>query len=210
MKNKLVIPAILTLFLAFSLQSCSDEQDPLTTSDYYGLKSDMRHLWSDHVVWTRVVIIGMVDNTPGTTEAVNRLLQNQQDIGDAVKPYYGDANGEALADLLTDHITIAADLITAAVDDNTPAFNTAHAAWYANADEIATTLHTLNPDHWPLQMMKDMMNEHLDLTLVEVQARIDQNYTTDVATFDQIYTQAMEMADMLAEGIAKQHPGQFN
>jgi hypothetical protein len=210
MKKQLFISTILTLFFIFSFQSCMDEKDPLTTNDYHALKTDMRSLWSDHVVWTRVVIIGMVDNTPGTNEAVARLLQNQEDIGNAVKPYYGDANGNTLTDLLTEHITTAADLITAAVNNDTPGFNTAHAAWYANADEIATTLHTLNPDHWPLQMMKDMMKEHLDLTLVEVQARIDQNYTTDVATFDQIYDQAMHMADMLSEGIAKQHPGQFN
>src|SRR5688572_23663567 len=60
------------------------------------LKSDMRKLWEDHIIWTRNVIFNIIDGLPGTTEAVNRLLQNQVDIGNAIKPYYGESAGNQL------------------------------------------------------------------------------------------------------------------
>src|SRR4029079_19538126 len=64
-----------------------------------GLRSSMHKLWEDHVTWTRNVILNIMDTLPGTDQAVNRLLQNQDDIGNAIKPVYGDAAGTELTRL---------------------------------------------------------------------------------------------------------------
>src|SRR5687767_12190402 len=74
----------------------------------------MRQLWEDHIVWTRMAIIGIVDDRPDQSFAVERLLKNQDDIGDAIKPFYGEAAGDALTALLREHIVGAADLLVAA------------------------------------------------------------------------------------------------
>ena len=190
---------------------CDDDEEisPLDSAAFHTFNDNMRTLWSDHVIWTRNVIINVMDDTPGTTEAVNRLLANQVDIGNAIKPYYGNEASDALTDLLTTHITTAADLLTAAKTDNTVALAAASDAWYANADEIAAFLNTANPGNFPLAHMKTMMKEHLDLTLEEALARKHGDYVADIAAFDEVYTQILEMADMLAEGIAKQFPDKF-
>src|SRR4026209_2482653 len=86
------------------------------------LRMAMHKLWEDHIVWTRNVILNLMDDLPGTEQAVNRLLSNQDDIGNAVKPFYGEAGGKELARLLREHITTAADLLKAAKAGNTPAF----------------------------------------------------------------------------------------
>ena len=52
-----------------------------------------RVLWTDHAVWTRIYIIESLDNSSGASAAAARLLKNQEDIGNAIKPYYGDAAG---------------------------------------------------------------------------------------------------------------------
>lgn len=169
----------------------------------------MRVLWSDHASWTRNVIICLVDGAPGTTEAVNRLLQNQVDIGNAIKPYYGTDGGNALTAFLHNHITVAADLIVAAKNGNTAAQDAAAATWYANADSIAVFLHTANPKHFPLADFKKMMKDHLDFTVEEVVARIGANYQADVVAYDKVYTELMMMSDMLVEGIALQFPEKF-
>lgn len=208
--NKLAFLFCFTALTLITLPGCDDDDvAPLESAEFKTFNDDMRELWSDHVLWTRNVIINILDDAPGTTEAVNRLLQNQEDIGDAIKPYYGDAGGEGLTTLLREHITIAADLLTAANTGDTPALNAANAAWYVNADEIATYLNTANPDHFGLATWKAHMKEHLDLTLEEATARLNGNYVADVAAFDQIYEQALMMADMLAEGIANQFPDKF-
>lgn len=172
------------------------------------LKSDMRKLWEDHIIWTRNVILNIIDELPGTTQAVDRLLQNQDDIGNAIKPFYGDAAGTQLSTLLRQHITIAADLLTALDDGNTAAFNTANAQWIANADAIAAFLSGANPN-WPLAEMKSMLYDHLNLTAAEALARKNANYTADVTAFENVHIQILNMADMLTQGIIKQFPNMF-
>lgn len=209
--KKFMLFASFTLLTLFTFIRCDDDDlTPFESEEFRTFNNDMRQLWTDHVLWTRNVVINIIDDTPGTDEAVNRLLANQEDIGDAIKPYYGDSNGEALTELLREHIMTAADLLVAAKQGNTEAFNTANTAWYANADEIATFLNTANPEHFGLTEWKAMMKEHLDLTLDEATARLEGNYAADVAAFDLIYEQALMMADMLAEGIARQFPDKFD
>lgn len=169
----------------------------------------MRKLWEDHITWTRMFIVSAAAGLPDTDQAAARLLQNQTDIGNAVKPFYGDAAGDKLTALLRDHILIAADLVTAAKSGDTAGFEAAKARWYANADEIAAFLNSANPDNWPLDEMKAMMREHLDLTLEEASARLAGDWAADIAAYDQIHVQALGMADMLSNGIMRQFPKQF-
>ena len=207
MKNFSFLFAI-TLLIAFS--GCSEETISHIHGDKYAnFNADMRVLWSDHALWTRNVIVNVLDDLPGTTEAVNRLLKNQEDIGNAIKPYYGDAGGNGLTDLLKEHITIAADLLTAAKTGDTDGFGTANELWYQNGNDIAAFLNSANPDHFELGDWQQMMKSHLDLTLEEAVARLNKDYTADVIAYDKVYAELMMMADMLAEGIALQFPDKF-
>src|SRR6185436_11479461 len=108
-----------------------------------------RKLWEDHITWTRVVIMGVLDGLPGTSTYAARLLQNYEDMEDALQPFYGDA-GEELGDLLQDHLLIAVDILNAAKAGNTAALDEAKTRWYQNAHEIAQLMATLNPRFWPL------------------------------------------------------------
>jgi hypothetical protein len=170
---------------------------------------EMRKLWEDHITWTRLVIIGVFEELPDLNESVERLLQNQVDIGNAIKPFYGEEAGDQLTALLTDHILIAAEILQAAKSGNTDAMNEAIERWYANADDIAEFLNAANPKHWPLEEMKAMMRKHLDLTLQEAVAYLEGDYTASIAFYDQVHIQALEMADMLSEGIIRQFPQMF-
>src|SRR5262245_34248452 len=51
----------------------------------------MRKLWEDHITWTRLFIVSFSADLPDLTATTNRLLRNQVDIGDAVRPFYGKA-----------------------------------------------------------------------------------------------------------------------
>ena len=73
------------------------------------LREGMRRLWDDHVVWTRLFIISTLSDLPDAPATTERLLQNQTDIGNAIKPFYGDAAGTKLTGLLREHILIAGE-----------------------------------------------------------------------------------------------------
>jgi hypothetical protein len=178
-------------------------------TDNQAFHDAMRKLWEDHIMWTRLVIVSLANDLPDSGPTVQRLLQNQDDIGDAIKPFYGDAAGEQLSALLRDHITIAAEILQAAKNNDTTALNDAIARWYANADDIAVFLNSANPENWPLDEMKAMMREHLDLTLQEAVAYLHGDHASSIAAYDQIHVQALHMADMLSEGILKQFPNKF-
>jgi hypothetical protein len=176
----------------------------------FALDNDMRRLWEDHVTWTRLAIISLTTQSPDTSQTVARLLRNQADIGNAIKPYYGAAAGAALTKLLREHILIAADLVAAAMKADTPGVAEQESRWTANADQIARFLAGANPANWKLAAMKTMLHEHLKLTGDEAVARIQHRWAADVRAYNQINAQALMMADMLSSGIIAQFPTRFS
>lgn len=169
----------------------------------------MRKLWEDHITWTRLFIVSAVADLPDKGDTTDRLLQNQVDIGNAIKSYYGDAAGEKLTALLKTHIMTAAEVIAAAKANHTAKMADANKRWYANADEIAAFLSGANPKSWPPAEMKQMMHEHLDLTTAEVIAHLKGNWADDIAAYDKVHSQILQMADMLSAGIVNQYPAKF-
>jgi hypothetical protein len=173
------------------------------------LSQDMRKLWEDHITWTRLAIISLTTDAPDTQAIVGRLLRNQADIGNAIKPFYGKAAGTKLTALLREHILIAADLIAAAKTGDQEAVGSQQARWQANADQIAAFLSSANPRSWKPAEMRAMMRSHLRLTTDEAVARLTKNWAADVAAYDRIHVQILHMADMLSDGLVTQFPARF-
>jgi hypothetical protein len=173
------------------------------------LRQEMRRLWEDHITWTRLAIISLTTDSADTQATVGRLLRNQTDIGDAVKPFYGDAAGNELTRQLRLHILIAADVVAAARADNQAELADAQRRWLANADDIAAVLSSVNPKYWPLETMKAEMHKHLDLTTQEAVARLQGRWDADVAAYDEIHGHILHMSDLLSTGIVKQFPSRF-
>jgi hypothetical protein len=188
----------------------SHAQAPVLTEKSVEFRMDMRKLWEDHITWTRLAIISLEGGTPDTKATVARLLRNQSDLGNAVKPYYGAAAGNALAGLLRQHILIAADLIAAAKDGDSAKVADAQARWTTNANQIAAALHKLNPQFWPLETLQDEMHMHLQLTAAEALAHLRGQWSADVADYDKVHNHILHMADLLSTGIVEQFPGRFS
>lgn len=75
------------------------------------LKSLMQELWIEHTWWTRSYIVSNLAGLEDQTNVLGRLMKNQEDIGNAIKPYYGDQAGNKLTGLLKEHISIAGNII---------------------------------------------------------------------------------------------------
>jgi len=175
-------------------------------------RAEMRGLWNDHVVWTRMYVVSaatLPTELPDISATAERLFANQTDIGNAVAAFYGDAAGAALTDLLDEHIALAAEAIGAAKAGDQAALDDALARWYVNADDIARFLSEANPRHWHFDHLSAHMRHHLDLTLAEAVARLQGDYARDIAAYDEVRTQILELSDTLANGIIAQFPGRF-
>lgn len=174
------------------------------------LRMDMRKLWEDHITWTRLAIISLEAGTPDTSATVARLLRNQTDIGNAIKPYYGTAAGNTLTRELKAHILIAADVIAAAKAGDKAKLADAQARWVANADHIAAILNSVNPRYWKLGAMKAEMHMHLRLTAQEAVAHLQGKWAADVAAYDAVHRHILHLSDALANGIIEQFPSRFS
>ncbi|MED1783179.1 glycosyltransferase [Brevibacillus fortis] len=172
------------------------------------LQGDMRKLWVDHMIWTRGYLISALAGLEDQEKVLARLLKNQVDIGNAIKPYYGEEAGNKLAELLTEHIVIAGKIIDAAKKGDQATVEKLNKEWFRNADDIAKFLSSANPN-WPEKDLKEMMYTHLKLLSDNLQARLKKDWDADIAAFDKGEEHIIAMADVLTAGIIKQFPNQF-
>ncbi|WP_438348602.1 glycosyltransferase [Paenibacillus sp. FA6] len=172
------------------------------------LKSDLRKLWTDHMIWTRNYIVSALAGLEDQEKVSARLLKNQRDIGNAFKPYYGQEAGNKFTELLREHILIAGKIVDAAKSGNQIEFETNHTEWYRNTDDIARFLSGMNPK-WSDKELKGLLYKHLQLITDEVTARIKKDWDADIMAYDIGETHMVMFADILADGIIKQFPKQL-
>jgi hypothetical protein len=181
----------------------------LRTPSQVAFHDQMRKLWEDHITWTRLAIVSFVGGLPDLQATEARLLANQDDIGNAVAPFYGQAAGAQLSALLKVHITTAVDILVAAKAGDTTALAAAESAWYANANQIADFLSAANPRFLLDDVMRAQMKAHLDETLKEAVDRLHGDFTADIADYEAVHEHILHMADLLSSGIMRQFPDRF-
>jgi hypothetical protein len=169
------------------------------------LQTQMLELWKQHVAWNRNVMLCIVDELPGTTQAVNRLQQNKIEIGNAIKPYYGTAKGDELTTLLQAHVSISVEVMLFAKEKKNQQLQEANDRWYANAGAIAAFLANLN-SYWASDKIQLIIKEQLHFTTTQAICRIKKDYAADIVAYDKAQSNVLQMAEVFADGIAHQFP----
>jgi hypothetical protein len=209
-----LVTALTAAFVALSAVRSGEAQasasaTPKLSTRAVALRAAMDKLWEDHITWTRMVIVDFAAGLPDLKTAEARLLRNQADIGNAIKPYYGRGAGNKLTQLLRTHILEAVPVLEAAKAGDKKKLTQALNAWYANGRQIADFLSNANPRNWPRGMMRSMMRQHLALTTKEAVARLSGKWRADVAAYDQVHAEILHMSEMLSTGIISQFPNRF-
>ena len=156
----------------------------------------------------RNYIVSATSGLEDRDKVLARLLRVQQDIGNAVKPYYGEAAGNKLAELLREHILIAGKIVAAAMQGNQADVERYNKDWYSNADDMAKFLSGANPN-WSQKELEDILHVHLQQVAAILAARLKKDWDADIAAFDQGEAHVLKLADTLSAGIIKQFPKKF-
>ena len=172
------------------------------------LRTAMRKLWEDHITYTRNAIISLLGSLPDVDAVSARLMKNQEDIGNAVKPYYGNDAGTKLTGLLKEHISEAVDVVEDAKAGDKTKLAADQKKWSDNGKQIADFLAAANPN-WDKAMLEQMLQKHLDLTTGEVTNRLAKNWTADIKSYDDGHDHMLMFSDTLSDGIVKQFPAKF-
>lgn len=173
------------------------------------LYTTMRSLWDQHMEWTWSTVVAFATDSPALQPTLDRLLQNQVDMGKAVSAYYGAKAGDKLTALLKTHINDAVPVLQAAKAGDKAALDKALGDWYANAQDIADFLAVANPRNWDRAGMRDMMKTHISQTTAYASSALGGDYTSAIATYDEAQAHMSQMADMLSAGIIAQFPKKF-
>ena len=189
-----------------SSQSSSAASAPKSTDGAVALSSAMRTLWMQHMEWTYATVDAFFHNQAALTPTLDRLLQNQRDIGAAIAPYYGQAARTQLTNLLLTHIQEAVPVLTAAKAGDKAKLATAESAWYANAKQIADFLSTANPNNWPASVTEPMVKAHIDQTTAYSVDLLQGNYAQSITDFSMAEQHMIGLADALSKGIIAQFP----
>jgi hypothetical protein len=166
------------------------------TASQAAFQDQMRKLWEDHAL-------------PDLGPTLQRLQRNQDDLGAAIVPFFGQAAGDQLAALLHEHISVAVELVIAAKAGDEAGVADAQRRWYANGQQIADFLASANPRFWPQETMREAMRMHLDQTLNEAVHRLQGNYSAEIDDYDQAHLHILAMADLLSSGIIQEFPRKF-
>lgn len=172
------------------------------------LNNDIRMFCSQHCIWTRMLIISIIDNLSDLNAVSMRLLRIAKDIAGLYRNYYGSASAINIERTITNHLSITSNFIKAIKDNDTNTMNEENNRWFANADELANLLSGINP-FYSFEEMQTMFHNQLELLKQQVNMRMEGNHTDELSVYDNVEKQALIVADMLTNGMVNQFPDAF-
>ncbi|WP_256218467.1 hypothetical protein [Bacillus sp. MUM 116] len=95
----------------------------------FRLSNAMRLVWEQHVYWTRMTINSIAFDLPDVDAVTARLLRNATDMGNLLKPFYGNRIASEYSNLIREHLLIAAEIVKAAKAGNQKAVVDAERRW---------------------------------------------------------------------------------
>jgi hypothetical protein len=169
----------------------------------------MRGLWTDEADWTRLVLTANAADASDASEidaAAQRLSRDPIEIGEAVKPFYGERAGQELAVLLRGHLRGAAEVLSAVRANDAAGLEAARRAWYANAGEIAAFLSDADPRRFPRAEVEPMLRVPMDLVLHAASDQRQGRLSESLSDFDRARREGQHVAEMLSVGILDPAP----
>ncbi len=212
MKKSLVFGLVLLLSLQMvagvTPVFAKPQQDCISQSEVK-FENEFRRLWVDHVLWTSNYITSATTaGAEDQKDVLERLLRNQEEIGNAIKPVYGEEAGNKLTALLKEHIVIAGDIVQAAKDGNKAKLDQLNKAWYRNADDIAAFLSKANPN-LKNEQLKELLYKHLKMVADDLSASLKKDWGARIVSIDDGMSHIIMMADTISTAVVKQFPEKF-
>jgi hypothetical protein len=201
------------LSLAVLLPAAASADDmsmpPSGSAKIVATDAAIRGLWHDHIFWVRNVVVATLGKRPAEAKAAEaQVVANAHAIADAIKPFYGDAAGEALFPLLAGHYGAIKSYLTATAAGDKKGQDKATDDLLANADKIATFLSGANPN-LPKDALLGMLQAHGGHHIAQIQELKAGQYDAEAKNWAEMEAHMDMISDALTGAIAKQFPDKF-
>lgn len=180
------------------------EEDPEAIMQF---ASGVRNLWNDQVDYTRNAITSILGNVDDINAVALRLERNQDELGEILSPYYGEAAATTAKGALKAHVALLTDIIRYKKAERDTAELEANLD--ANIVAIAEFLASLDPSNWPKSLVLGALTDHVKNTLLEINARVAKDWTADIDAYDSARKSVKTIADTMSCGIVDKFPEKF-
>jgi len=180
------------------------EEDPAAVEAF---EEAVEHLWCKTVDYTRNAIISILGGLDDIDAVAAKLMSLQEDIGNAVKPYYGNEAADAVTTLLKQYVTILVDIIKNIKDGKST--EQLETSLQTNVDAIATFLDSADPDNWPKDVVLGLLKKHIECTLKIARARFTKDWPADFVAYEECKANIEQLAYAMACGIVYKFPEMF-
>lgn len=174
------------------------QEDNQAITDF---KLKSRYLWSEHVSYTRNAIISLIAGLSDIEAVSTRLMKNQEDIGDFIGSYYSTERVTTLVDLLKQHIAIAVDIVNDVEGSRKK--------WDMNGNDLTNYMYQMNRLFWPVSITQPLWTRHMNLTIAEIDSRKQEDWSTDIMSYDRGHKTISEFADVFSNGVIYQSIDMF-
>jgi hypothetical protein len=165
------------------------------------LHDGMRKVYEDQILWTRMVVLSVLDGVKGQEVYAHRLWENYEACEELMAPYYGDG-AEKFGHLLEEHVVLTVKVLEDVKAGSV--FASILPYWYENGDQLAAVMTALNPKYWPEMESRLVWRRYLDLTLETALARHKGDWGADVQAYDALHLHALRLADYMSLGMQNQ------
>ena len=162
-----------------------------------------RRLWAEQVLWTRQFLISTAGDMEDLHAVTARLFRNPADFGTELQKFYGRGKAWQVARMMTDHLVLLAQLTENQKRGEEEDAGKTRKKWFENAGQLASYFAEINP-YWNQRDWQSMLYSHLKATEEQAVRRFRRQYSADIALYDRIQAQALEMADEMSLGILRQ------
>lgn len=180
---------------------CEKKYGLQTGGDAPTVKETARKLFTDHAMYIKFYIESFGNNLKDVDVITARLLKNQDEIGEFVRPIVGEENGNKLAKLLREHIMASIGALKAMKSGDVKQVNDAEKVVFANSKEVATLLSSFNPKILPLEAMIREFSHHNEYILQIATLCKEGKYEEEVKTFDAYFNHMITFSDMIAAAL---------
>jgi hypothetical protein len=180
---------------------------PATAPAAPQLHQAMRSLWHGHIVATRDYALAVhAGNQADETKAADAVVANAKQIANAVAGFYGKAAGDRLLKLLAGHwMGVKALTDTTKAGDKAGEQQAMHDL-AGNVTDLAKFLAGANPN-WPEATLEGALMMHVNDHKTQIEEMMSNAPAAQQAKSWADMQHHMDMiADVLADGIAKQFP----
>lgn len=162
-------------------------------------KDTLRKLFTDHAIYTKFYTVAALDSRPETAVILDRLLENQEDIGKYLGQFIGTGGGEAVTHLLTEHIQLAG----AAIDKLKKGEDLTHSveALFENNTRVAQGLAGLSHGALEEELVEAEFKHHNQYVLDIATLHKKKRYREEFETYDAYYVHMLSFSDLICSGL---------